>query len=247
MDDMDNRDIKKEEKCNCSEDCQCNECECQECNCCSDNQGGNNNCSDKSKCEGCQDCVKSSTGKDASINRESRQSNTSNSKDVNELQKNLDEVVLIAQKLRFENEKITTQLKKALADYANMQRDNDKRNEIVIKQLKAKSAMEIIGIIDEIELAYQAKEKMQIDQSVSAWLDGMIATMRKLHRSLETLGVVAMGCKDGDAFDSLRHEALGVVYEGKEGHIAQVMQDGYIMSGTDLIVRPARVIVSKSK
>jgi len=233
---MDNNDQKIKQNCNCND--------AHDCKCGSVNYQCDDNCC-------CVDCQKPNVGKVASNSENNHKDNNHSSGkqkvDAVQLQKNLDEVVLIAQKLRFENEKIATQLKKALADYANMQRDNDKRNEIVIKQLKAKSAMEIISVLDEIELAYQAKEKLQIDQAVSAWLDGMVATMRKLNRSLETLGVAAMGCKNGDVFDSLRHEALGVVYEGKEGHIAQVMQDGYIITGTDLIVRPARVIVSKNK
>jgi molecular chaperone GrpE len=47
-------------------------------------------------------------------------------------------------------------------------------------------------------------------------------------------------------FDPQYHEAVGEVEsEIEEGHVAQVIQRGYILN--DQVIRPARVLVSRKK
>jgi molecular chaperone GrpE len=148
--------------------------------------------------------------------------------------------------LEAKNVDLDSKLRRVLADYANLQMDNQKRLDITMNQLKAKTAREIIAVLDDVNFAMQAKEKMQIDEKVKVWVDGLLSTLAKLNKSLEVLGVVPMELKSGDVFDSARHEALGVVYEGEPETIQTVVQVGYIMAGTDIVVRPARVIVCKA-
>ena len=142
-------------------------------------------------------------------------------------------------------EELEGQLKKVLADYANMQRDNEKRQEMALIQLKARVAMDVITILDDVTLAEAAKKKIEMSEPAGEWADGIVGTLKKLNKSLEVLGITPMNCKVGEEFDSSKHEAFGVVYEGENGKINQVVQDGYVMKGTDIVVRAARVIVSK--
>jgi molecular chaperone GrpE len=147
--------------------------------------------------------------------------------------------------LEAKNIDLDNKLRRVLADYANLQRDNEKRLEITMNQLKARTAGEIIAVLDDVNFAMQAKEKMQIDEKTDQWINGLVSTLNKLNKSLDVLGVTAMSVMVGDNFDSGKHEALGVVYEGEPETIQTVVQDGYVMASTEIIVRPARVIVSK--
>lgn len=165
-----------------------------------------------------------------------------------EVEAKIQEQNLLIEKLQNDNTENNEKLIKVLADYQNMQRDNDKRLDIALTQLKAKTAGEIIAVLDDLNFALQAKEKIEISQSeVEVWINGLIATMRKMENALSALGVKTMTVNAGDQFDSGIHEAIGVVYEGPENTVHQVVQSGYEMLDGEVIVRPARVIVSKTK
>jgi molecular chaperone GrpE len=152
----------------------------------------------------------------------------------------------VVSELEAKNVDLDSKLRRVLADYANMQRDNEKRLEITLNQLKAKTGREIISVLDDVNFALQAKEKMVLDDKTNAWVDGLLSTLGKLNKSLEVLGIVPMDLKSGDSFDSEMHEALGVVYEGEPETIQTVVQTGYVMATNGMVVRPARVIVCKA-
>lgn len=139
------------------------------------------------------------------------------------------------------------QLKRALADYANFQRDNEKRTEMVLDQLKAKSAGDIITILDDLKYAQEAKSKIEMSNEVGAWVDGILNTIKKIEETLIDIGISPMNVKEGDSFDSSIHEALGVVFEGQDGTINKVVQDGYTLTSNGMVVRPARVIVNRKQ
>lgn len=140
---------------------------------------------------------------------------------------------------------IESKMMKALADYANLERDMVKRNDIALGQLKVGVAREIITIIDDVNYAIKAKEALNINEEVQTWIDGLLATLNKLNKSLEVLGITSMECNVGEIFNSSLHEAVGVVYEGAPGTIAQVVQQGFVIGEERNVVRPARVIVCK--
>ena len=82
------------------------------------------------------------------------------------------------------------------------------------------------------------------DSSVKALLDGVEITERALLNALEKHGVKRIE-PIGQKFDPNRHQAM---YEAENasvpaGHIAQVIQAGYLIG--DRVLRPALVAVSK--
>lgn len=166
---------------------------------------------------------------------------------VNELEQMLKDTVATVDHVEDEKLVVENQLKKALADYANLQRDMEKRMEIVMSQLKAKTALEVINVIDDVNYALQAKENIEMTDQVKSWIDGLVATLMNLKKSLDALGVKAMECKKGDQFDSSRHMVISTVPMGENDTLVDVVQDGYVLEGTGLIVRPARVVVGRSK
>ena len=138
-------------------------------------------------------------------------------------------------------ENLEGQLKKALADYINLERDMDKRLDIRAVQLKMSIARQLMDIVDASTLALQAKENIKLEGDALAWSDGVSVILSQIEKTFETLGIDKMIVNIGDTFDSSEHEALAMVNEGEKGKVHQVVAQGYKLG--DYIVRPARVIV----
>ncbi len=136
---------------------------------------------------------------------------------------------------------IENQLKKALADYTNLQRDIDKRIEIKSIQMKLQIANTLLNVLDDISLAMQAKEGMQVSEEMKAWIEGIEATVMDMNKALLELGIEKIEVNVGDIFNSSIHEALTVSDQGKKNEIVQVIQPGFKIG--EIVIRPARVIV----
>lgn len=181
-------------------------------------------------------------------NKKSQNTNQELEKKISELEAQIAKAVEMMNDLESSKMTLDGQLRKALADYANLQRDMDKRNEIALSQLKAKAALEIISVIDDVNFALQAKENLstEISDHVKSWIEGLVATLNNLKKALDVLGVRPMGCKKGDKYNSAIHMALSIVPTGDPDTLVEIVQDGYVLGGEDgMIVRPARVIVAK--
>ena len=75
--------------------------------------------------------------------------------------------------------------------------------------------------------------------------DGMVLTLRELHRIAEANGLVEIAPLPGDAFDPERHQAMSMV-EGthvRPGAVAQTFQKGYLLN--EQLLRPALVSVAQ--
>jgi molecular chaperone GrpE len=75
--------------------------------------------------------------------------------------------------------------------------------------------------------------------------DGMVLTLRELHRIAEANGLVEIAPLPGDAFDPERHQAMSLV-EGTHvapGSVAQTFQKGYLLN--EQLLRPALVSVAQ--
>lgn len=136
---------------------------------------------------------------------------------------------------------IENQLKKALADYINLEKDIDRRVELRVIQQKAQVAREMMDILDSLHLAIKSKETLEITDAVKSWIDGVTATLGQIENSLENIGVCKIDLKVGDEFDSSLHEAVGVVAGGKKNTVSEIVGPGYVIGA--YVVRPARVII----
>src|SRR5688572_20212109 len=104
-----------------------------------------------------------------------------------------------------QNEQITNlenQLKKALADYTNLERDLDRRNELRSIQLKMQIARNILDVLDAMELGVKAKENLKLEGDALAWADGIVAIISQAEKSLDGLGITKMNLKPGDDYNS---------------------------------------------
>jgi molecular chaperone GrpE len=108
-------------------------------------------------------------------------------------------------------------------------------------------ARDVLTVADSMHLALEALDKElreKSDASVQALLDGVELTERALLNALEKHGVKRIEPL-GQKFDPNKHQAM---YETENatvpaGHVAQVMQAGYLIG--DRVLRPALVAVSK--
>lgn len=160
-----------------------------------------------------------------------------------ELEKTVQELVLAIDKVEDEKLVIENQLKRALADYQNLVKNSEKRDELRFFQIKKSLCEQIIPSLDSIMFAVGSSEDLKLDESGKSWLNGILAILESINKSLEGIGLKQYIPQKGDNFDNKIHEAVAVVEEGEKGKIYDIVQPGYILS--DSVIRPARVVVSK--
>ena len=128
------------------------------------------------------------------------------------------------------------------ADIANLQRRREDELEEARRGERKKLVKMFVEPLDDLEQALG-----QSSDPTSPWHQGMLGVRRKMLDVLKRSGVTRRGVI-GELFDPHLHEAVGVVtIEGKlGGEVVAVVQAGYSYDDTDSVVRPARVIVSKT-
>lgn len=158
-------------------------------------------------------------------------------KKVNEFAKTVDK--LEDEKLLIEN-----QLKRALADYQNLEKSTQKRIGIMEFQSRKNLSEKFLPILDSLTMAIQAKEELKdIDEKSESWIEGITAILENLEKAFDEIGLKKYIPIKGDEFDPSLHEAITTVSEGEKDRIYDLTQPGYMLD--DMVIRPARVIVSK--
>lgn len=158
---------------------------------------------------------------------------------------NLEEISLNIDRLEDENLQLTNQLKRALADYQNLERNTQKRVSLMYFQSKKSLVEKLIPVIDDLSMAIKIKDNMDIGESTRSWINGIVAILNNLEKSLEDIGLKKYIPEKDSIFDPSIHEALTTVPGEKEGLIFDVVQPGYILE--DIVIRPSRVVVTKNK
>lgn len=130
-------------------------------------------------------------------------------------------------------------LLRVAAEFENYRKRTRREWELHQKQANAGLIKDILGVIDDFDRALEAAP----DED-----DTFASGIRLIHSGL--LGVLGRaGLSEieaaGRPFDPRFHEAMGetATEEVPEGHVAHVIQKGYLFGGE--LLRPARVIVAK--
>ena len=126
--------------------------------------------------------------------------------------------------------KLEDQLKRALADYANLQKRTDEEKKSIVKFGNVVLVAKFLDILDHLEEAQKTINS-----------DGLTLVIKKFKDTLAAEGVSEIPT-EGVSFDPVKHEGIATVEGEKEGEIAQVLQKGYEIDGK--IIRPARVRVT---
>ena len=125
------------------------------------------------------------------------------------------------------------QLKRALADYANLQRRFEEEKKLVTKFANVVLLVKFLDILDNLEAAQKTLNS-----------DGLELVIRKFKDLLKSEGVEEISA-GGANFDPNLHEGVGMVEGNDDGKVGEVLQKGYSLEGK--VIRPARVRVTQKK
>lgn len=143
--------------------------------------------------------------------------------------------------LAAEREKAETYYKnwqRSAADFINYKRRVEQDRSENARLANAAMVINILPVFDDIDRAVST-----VDANLAGlnWVQGVIAIHRKFGQLLDAMGVTEVESA-GQAFDPLKHEAIGQA-PGEEGKILHVVQKGYSLG--DRVIRPAMVIVGQ--
>ncbi len=163
--------------------------------------------------------------------------------EVAKLEGDITQLALTIDKVEDEKLEIVNQLKRALADYHNLESNTQKRLSLLYLQSRKSLAEKLIPIVDDMSMAVKSKEKVQFDERNESWANGVVELLNKLEKGLEEIGLKKYIPEIGSEFNPEIHEALTVIPGDKPNTIHDVIQPGYILD--DIVIRPSRVVVIK--
>lgn len=131
---------------------------------------------------------------------------------------------------------LENQLKRALADYQNLERRISEGRSELTKLGIGDFILKIMPSLNHLEQALEGAGEAGEEGS---WLAGVEMAVKELKKVLSEEGLTSV---QAETFDPTLHEAVGVV-EGEEGKIIKVLQMGYNLNGK--IIQPAKVVVGK--
>lgn len=130
------------------------------------------------------------------------------------------------------------QLKRAVADYQNLEKRVHADSFAVAHNLRSELVVKLLPVLDSLD---QAVAGASNSEASSGWLKGVMMSIKQLRQVLAEEGLVEI--PTDSQFNPVLHEAVDVK-EGEDDKILDVTQRGYTLNGR--VVRPAKVIVGKS-
>ncbi len=150
------------------------------------------------------------------------------------------------EELEAELAKTKEQALRALAEAENTRRRAEKERQDMGKYGAAGLARDVLAVADNLRRALDAigAEAREKDQTLDTLATGVEMTEKMLLEALEKHGVRKIDPL-GEPFDHNYHQAMMEVESDtvEGGHVAQVMQPGYVLH--DRLLRPAMVAVAK--
>lgn len=146
-------------------------------------------------------------------------------------------------RLREERDHLDEQLKRTLADTANMRRRQHKEMEDARRRVLEGIAQELLPVLDNFGAALQACDDPSSKADPAALLEGVRLVRTLLSSVLERHGLQEIQALH-QPFDPSRHEAVAVEPRADlpTGHVARVLQAGYLLG--EHVIRHAKVIVT---
>ena len=135
-------------------------------------------------------------------------------------------------------QELENQLKRSLADYANLSRRVEAEKNAIAVLAKSLLTAKFISALDTLEAAMQSAER----EGSAATKQGLELALGQFKKVLNEEEVEEIQT-DG-SFDPRLHEAVEVVPGKRDNKILEVLEKGYKIG--DRLLRPARVKVEKS-
>jgi len=126
------------------------------------------------------------------------------------------------------------------ADFVNYRRRIEQERGEHMRAARGETLAKVLPLLDDLDRAIGS---MPQDLAKSDWAQGVGLIGRKIHNTLQSMGVQRIG-EPGKPFDPYQEEAIMYEPSGQypAGTVTQVVQSGYSLDGK--VLRPAQVIVS---
>ncbi|HXV73569.1 MAG TPA: nucleotide exchange factor GrpE [Sphingomonadales bacterium] len=152
-----------------------------------------------------------------------------------------------AEKLKEEIAALSDKLLRALAEAENVRRRAEREVKDASHYAVTAFARDMVHVLDNLQRALKAvPDALKADAGFRQFVDGIHLTERELMAALERHGIRKIS-PQGAPFDHDRHQALFEVETDAhpKGHVAEVVQEGYLIK--ERLLRPALVGVAKAK
>lgn len=171
--------------------------------------------------------------------RSEDQQETSNEQELEYASREELESLLLAAEKKAQEQ--TEKAMRAIAELDNVRRRSEREVANAHRFGVEKLVKELIPVMDSLEQAYLTATQ----QSNQEMAQGIELTIKLLLTALEKFEVVQLN-PEGEAFNPQEHEAMSIQISNElpANTVMMVFQKGYKLS--DRVVRPARVIVSKT-
>jgi len=120
--------------------------------------------------------------------------------------------------------------KRALADYANLEKRVERQKQDLAFFLKGELLLNFLKVFEDLKRCQKALKN-----------EGVDLILEKFERTLTNCGVKEIEAK-GKIFDPESMEAVEKVKDGKKGRVSQVFESGYLLD--DQVLKPAKVVVA---
>src|SRR3989337_869161 len=130
-------------------------------------------------------------------------------------------------------EDLEHQVKRALADYQNLERRIDEERRLLSHLSSALVIEKLLPVLDNLENAQKHLKD-----------EGLELVIKQFRDVLESEGVCEIPA-DGSLFDPNLHEAVEILESEKDGVVLKVLAKGYKIN--DKVLRPAQVVVGRGK
>jgi molecular chaperone GrpE len=146
------------------------------------------------------------------------------------------------EKLKRESKENFDGWQRALADYANLQKQTSKDKENLKKYIIAGFVEDLLPVLDSFDMAMKNKEAWEkVEEN---WRKGIEYILQSFNQALESHLVTRIEVKEGDNFDPKLHEPMDnteTENESDDGKVSEIVQAGYKVD--DTLIRPAKVKV----
>lgn len=129
------------------------------------------------------------------------------------------------------NEELENQLKRALADYQNLERRVAQERQLLSQLSSALIIEKFLPVLDNLQSAQSHLNDQGLELVIKQFKDILVS------EGVEEIDPA------GSEFDPNQHEAAEVVEGEEDNTIVKVLAKGYKMEGR--VIRPAKVVVSK--
>lgn len=132
---------------------------------------------------------------------------------------------------------LENQLKRAVADYANLEKRVSEGRSELTSFVGAELVRKLLPVLDHLE---QALAGVSEEEKQNGWVKGVELAVKEFNQVLKTEGLDEISA-DG-VFDPSLHEAIDTA-EGEDNKILKVVRKGYTLNSK--VIRPAQVIVGR--